>query len=445
MSSVATGDTVASLNGLTKVKYAKTIEDAVPNITKLLKRIPFTKATTIGNYYSQPVTLQNEVGFTYTAGGQANLPIMNPAVPMAMREAQVQSVQLVLRSAINLEILNKAKNAGEEAFEAASLLVIKNMIDSMANRLEQQMLHGGSGNGTSTAGTVNTNSGATASTFTFTITTAQWAAGIWTGQEGAALDIYTTSTLSAGATPVNTTVVPTAGYPTLVSVNPAARQITVKVTNGSDYATFSTAVTAGGFGYTFFWGGSFGNEMVGLVQILSNTGVLFNIDAGAFDLWRANVQTVSGPLSLSLIQQAAATLAGRGAPEQDYTLIVHPGGWADLATSQAALRMYDRSYSPKEFENGAGKLRFHSQIGSIAVESHYQVKEGEAFMLPFSEFVRIGACDPTFQQPGAEQREPFYMLIDQQGVQAVRYANQQLFCRAPMRALLFQGIVNSVP
>lgn len=430
----AAGDTLSSMNGLVKEKYADKIEKAVPDFAKLTKMVPFSKKTAVGNYYHQPVILQNEVGFTYAAGNGASLFGYNPALPMALRDAQVSPTQIVLRSRIGYEVMNRARAAGEEAFEAATLLLVKNMVDSVASRIEMSMLYGGSGLGTIASISY---AGGAATTAVLTMTLANWAVGIWQGQETAALDFYNGSSL------INVASVPTTSYPQLQAVNPTNKTLTVSGLN-TDLALLKTAVDANPDVVSIFWGGAYGTEMVGLKTILQNTGTLFNIDASAYDLWRSNsVSAGSAPLSQALVQQAVGVCTARGLVDEELVLLCSTQGWADLMTSQAALRQYDTSYSKSKMENGSKELVFNSQNGTIRVVAHGMVKNGDAFLLPVKGLERIGACEPTFQQPGYEANLPFVPLEEAAGMQIVRYSSQQIFLKCPAKAAIVTGIVNS--
>jgi len=430
------GDTLTTMNGLVKEKYADKIQNAVPDSAKLLKMIPFSKKTSVGNFYHQPVILQNEVGFTYNAGNSSTLFGYNNVGPMQMVDAQVSPTQLVLRSQIGYEVMNRAKASGQEAFEAATLLLVKNMVDSMALRLEMSLLYGGSGNGVIQSITY---AGTPATTATFVVTQASWAVGLWQGQETSYLDFYQAD----NSTIINLTTVPSTSSPQLTTVNPATRTVTISGTV-TDLTALQTYVNANPSAALVFWGGAHGQEMVGLKTILTNTGTLFNINAAIYDLWRGNPVALGNvALSQAAIQQVVAVCAARGLQDEELLLVCSTEGWADLMTSQAALRMYDQSYSRSKMENGSKELVFNSQNGSIRVMAHPMCKDGDAFLIPPMQLIRIGACEPTFEQPGYEAKLPFVPLEGNAGMQIVRYSSQQVFLQTPARAAYISGIVNT--
>lgn len=426
-----TADTLTTMNGLVKEVYAKQIQNAVPDVAILLKEFPFSPSAAVGNLYHQPVILQNEVGFTYDAGNDTTAIGYNPALPMQMKDAQVSPTQLLLKSIIGYEVIHRAKAAGDKAFEAATMLLVKNMVDSMALRIEMSMLYGGSTLATfASAGSVTGTGNNTQ--VTLTVNLSQWAVGLWQGQETSYLDFYNAST------PLNSTSCTTSA-PQLLTVNPAAKTITI-IGNSTDINNIATNVAVA----TVFWGGAKGNEMVGLKTILSNSGSLFNIDASVYDLWRGNVVTLSSvSLTQAIIQQAVAVAAGRGLMKEELLLVCSTEGWADLMSSQAALRMYDSSYSSSKMENGADELVFNSQNGRIRVVAHPMCKDGDAFLLPTKQIIRIGATEPTFEQPGFAARLPFVPMENQAALQIVRYSSQQIFLKTPARAVYITGIVNT--
>jgi hypothetical protein len=63
---MATDNSMATLNGLFKERYASKMERLIPDGVKLLKEIPFiAKDRQPGNLYHQPVVLGMEHGVTF--------------------------------------------------------------------------------------------------------------------------------------------------------------------------------------------------------------------------------------------------------------------------------------------------------------------------------------------------------------------------------------------
>lgn len=348
-----------------------------------------------------------ENGFSYGSSDEAAFALNAPANG-TVKEAQVKGYQIVLRSAMSYNVLSRASSAGARAFESATKLVVANMIRSFGKRAEVQMLYGQTG-----LGSVASTSGVTV-----TITTADWAAGIWSGMKGAEIEIRS----AAGAL---------RGVASIASVDLNGRALVLN------------ALPAGTVGTDVLWyKGAYGNEMPGLEKIITNTGTLFNIDASQYELWKGNTYPVGGQLSFAKIQDAIALGVEKGL-DSDVKVMVNPKTWSDLLTEQAALRMYDSSYKGSEAENGSQSIKFHGQNGIIEIIPSIYIKEGLAYIVDEMDFLKIGSTDMTFNLPGAGPDQFLRQLENNAGVEMRLYADFSLFCAAPGRQIKLSGIVNS--
>lgn len=135
-----------TLNGLTKIIFAKEINEVIPDGVKLYKKIPMPKDEELGRDYRQPAILSDEHGFSYstTADGLITL---NDAIPFNMKEAVVEGSQLYLRSIVSYQMAAKASTGDGKAFKAIAALLFKNMVNSAAKRVEIGLMYGGSGLG----------------------------------------------------------------------------------------------------------------------------------------------------------------------------------------------------------------------------------------------------------------------------------------------------------
>ena len=416
------GTTVADLNGLFKQAYADEIVNLIPEASLLTRNITFQgKDKMLGDTYNQPVILRAEQGFTYAAPGSGAFSI-NPPITMVTKNANVTGYQMLERAGLDYESVFKAQSVN--AFKDAVDLSMENAMESFGKRLELALLYGQSATG---LGSVSNVVGATATTAVVTFASGQWASGIWAGQEGATLDMFT-----AGNSLINTT-----GALTIVSVDVVSKTLTV-----SGAAADITAIDAANTGYVRFAGSS-GNEMVGLDKILTNTGSLFGIDASAYALWAANSYSAgSATLTFAKLQQAVALAQARGLAE-DVDVVVNPSTWVDLLNQQAALRMYDSSFSNSKVDNGSKSIEFFSQNGKMTIHSHIYVKEGEAFVLPFSRAVRIGSTDITFNIPGSDSGKVFQQQANNAGFEYRLYTQQSMLVETPAKCVKITNIVHS--
>lgn len=404
----SSANTLDTLNGLFKEVYAKELQDLIPDGVKLLNKIPFAKRdSSLGNAYHQPVVLGHEHGVTFAGSGEDAFNL-NAPVAGTIKDATVRGTQMVLRSVIGYASASRSAEGGAKAFKSATKFLVGNMLRSITKKLEIELLYGQVGYGT--VGSVSGNS--------IVITTAEWAPGIWAGAENMPIEIRN----SAGSTSRGETIV-----------------------TGVDFSTKTLTLQAALVGVTagdVIWHkGAYGNEFAGVHKIISNTGSLFGIDASQFALWKGNSYGAgSAALSFQKLQDAIAKAVEKGL-DSDVMVLVNPLSWSDLLNEQAALRMYDSSYSSSQAENGSRQIKFHGQNGMIEIVPSIYVKEGYAYVLSMDEMMRIGSTDVTFRRPGKGD-EFFRELENSAGYELRAYCDQALFCHAPGRNVLISGIVN---
>lgn len=411
-------NTPSTLAAWFKVQYAEKVLEMVPSWAILQNLIDFSNKVKLGKYYSQPVTLSHEAGFTYngTAGAIATL---NGPANAAVEDAQVYGSELILQTRASYKVLSQAASAGERAFKQASAALIKGMNDSTRKRLEIAMLYGQSGLGVvSTVTDLGSNSGE------IVLTEASWASGIWSGAEGTYIDAFTSTTKNNSGTLL------------ITKVNTDARKLTVTYsgTLASDVAAADTLWFKGSNA-----GSSVFNEMAGLHKQLTNSGTLFNISAATYSLWAGNSVTVSGPLDFGVLQDATSKAVGKGLMSKVLCL-VSPKAFARLATDQAAMRTFDGSYSSDKAKNGSKGITFFGANGEMEVKVHPMVKDGDAFVIPVSDIIRIGSVDLTFEVPSVEGEKFFTLVPNTNAVEFQCMADQAIFLEKPAHGVFLTGI-----
>ena len=402
---MAAANTPDTMNGLFKEVYAKKMENLIPDGVKLLKEIPFTSgAERTGKTYNQPVVLGHEHGVTFASSSEDAVSL-NPAVAGQIENASVQGNMLVLRSVMGYKSAS-ASVGSAQAFEQATKFLVGNMLRSVTKKLEIEMLYGQVGYGTVASVASNT----------ITITTAEWAPGIWAGAEKMPIEIRN----AAGGT--------SRGTANIVSVDFSTKSITVDVLPVGTVAT------------DVIWHkGAYGKEFAGLHKIITNTGVLFGIDAAEYSLFKGNTYSAgNAALSFAKIQDAIATAVEKGL-DSDVMVLVNPFTWADLLTDQAALRMYDSSYSSSKAANGSKELEFHGQNGAIKIVPSIYVKQGYAYVLCTEDMIRIGSSDVTFKRPGKDG-EFFLDLPEMTAYELRLFCDQALFVATPAKNVLITNI-----
>lgn len=404
---MATTNNLVTLDGNFKNVYADKIENLHPENTKLMQRVPFVKGQgQIGKQYLQPVVLGLEHGITYDSSGDAFT--LDSAVAGQIKEAKVTSTEMVLRSRISVAAASRSMTS-EAAFEQSTKFLVRNMLRSMTKRVEVGMMYGGSG-----IGEVGSLPGGTV----IEVLTAEWAPGVWVGAEQMKIEFY------------DATLTTLRGAASVTAVNMTTRRLTL------DAIPVGVIVTD-----KIFYKTAKGNEAIGVHKIISNTGLLFDINGANYSLWQGNsYSATNAPLSFAKLQDSISRAVEKGL-DSAVLVLVNPRTWSDLLTEQAALRQYDSSYSVQLAEAGHQEIVFYGQNGKIEIVSSIYCKEGFAYVLCLEEMQRIGSSDITFNRPGAEGKF-FRELENENGYELRAYSDQALFCFAPGKNCLISDIVN---
>ena len=106
---MATNTNVSQLNGMFKEVYASKIENVIPDVAILTKKIPFNESTKVGNKYNQPVKLTRSQGVTY-AGADAGAFALNAPIASTTKNAEVQGAQMLIRDRIPYDVAAKASH-----------------------------------------------------------------------------------------------------------------------------------------------------------------------------------------------------------------------------------------------------------------------------------------------------------------------------------------------
>ncbi|GAG39616.1 unnamed protein product, partial [marine sediment metagenome] len=106
-------NTVTTLNGLFKIVYADKLVDLIPDNVKLSKMVGFVpKNKNNGLQYNQPVVLGSEHGVTY-AGTAGDAFSYNAAISGVVKQATIQSSEMVLRGQISIGAISRSANLSE--------------------------------------------------------------------------------------------------------------------------------------------------------------------------------------------------------------------------------------------------------------------------------------------------------------------------------------------
>jgi hypothetical protein len=349
-----------------------------------------------------------EHGITY-AGPTEDAFELDAAVAGVIRDATVQGSQMMLRSRLGIAAASRAASGEPKAFENATKFLVRNMLRSMARRLEVGLFYGGVGIG---------EVGALPGGNDIQILAAEWAPGVWAGSEQMNIDVYdAASNVLRGTAQVTAIDMDTRTI--TVNALPAGTVVTDKI----------------------YFKGAQGKEAVGIHYILTNTGTLFGINAANFTLWNGNqIDLSNNPISFASVQDAIARAVEKGL-DSAVCVMVNPRSWSNLLTEQTALRQYDSSYKVAVAEAGHQEIVFYGQNGKVEIVPSIYVKEGYAYVLCMEEMLRIGSTDITFKRP--DQGDTFFRELENAaGYELRAYSDQALFCYAPGKNTLITGVVS---
>ncbi len=437
MGQVSTGDVVQ----LFKKVYGG-MTDLQPGDYPLQKMLPFSEKQRVGDSYIEAAVLTAENGITFGGTGTDAFDI-NPAIAGAVRQATVSPYTSILGSVVPWGLLSRSAGGGEVAFYDGTKHIVRNHLKSHGKFLEIMRMYGQADAGlgyvsyaTATyRGVSFTNGGGALNGITFTagvntttknilLAPGQFAAGIWVGSEGVVVNQVATAS----------GLVVASGK--LVSVNSAYGYLTVDFTPVAATSTTSHKLV--------FQGMESAKEMIGLNKIMNTSGSLFGINNSQYSLWKSTVKA-NGSLKLKFdnLSDAVADLVNNGGLGQDgngdLEVMLNPRSWARLVQTEAGRRVYDKSYTESEIKNGAKKVEFYSEAGSLILHSNRYVKEGEAYLLHLEDWSRSGSTEITFKVPGLE-RDLIFPLENQAAMAFRSFADQYIFCHAPARSAIITGI-----
>lgn len=416
---MAANNTKSSLEATFKRTLADDLNILVPSSAVMMKLYP-SISKELGREYIEPVALTHEHGVTYGDGDAFTL---LASVAGVYGEAEVDSNPVILKSRLSQAAVNRMLK-DDKTFLKLMGFRTKVMKESLVKRAEIAMLYGQSG-----IGVVESETDGGSGDGSIVLTAGSWSPAIWGGMEGALIDIYSSDL----ATKRNTS-----NDVSITSVDPSTRTLVL----AGDETELDTIVADD----VIFFKGSKTNDMAGLNKIITNTGSLFNINAGTYQLWKGSTESVTGALTFGKILKAAAQPVARGGLDGDAICLVPPRAFEQLNEDFSAYRSADSSYKSAKGENGVESLDFHYQAGKIKIVPAPYVKEGDAFLFPKEDVIRVGARDVTFGTDFNADGQPleyFHMLESVAGYEMRCQYDFSVFCRAPAKTVKISGITYS--
>ena len=436
-------ETLATTAGNQKVLYGTTLVKVLPDAAILQKRFPLDTSgdyPLVGDYFSALTALQLPWGFSFLGQGTeatATNTTLNQSVAGQTKAATIYGNTTVLTDQMSYFVLDRAAKGGSQAVLSALKYTGMQMAISARQVLEMQVLHGRQGLGAS-AGAI--------STLTVTFDGATTSPGILSLLIGARVQWMQSNLTSAR------TVFDTSNYLTVSSVNvadPASPTLTMVATGTTNYAAITT-------GDVLFFGGSRGvavassdtnvphYEQLGLgLQLSATTGTQFGIDKALNPGYVANQTTVSGPMTPSVLMNAAATVLGRGGQLGKYIAIVGTEAWSALNSSLATQEQFVGSNGQAgsaSKKTGTDEITVkHSGI-EIEVIPHPLQKRAQFYLVPEAGIHRIGSTDLTFQVPGKPDGEYHYPVQGSALIERQCRADWQMWLETPPAGMIGTGL-----
>ena len=447
MASVSNGAVIELFKNVYGGKY-----DLVPEDQLIGRDIGWADGDKVGAQFVEDVVLGNEVGITLGGNGQDAFEI-NPAIAGAVKQTNVTPYQTILPSILPFATISRSMG-DEQAFMRATKFITKNNLKSHNKFLEIFRMWGQSPD---LLGVV--------SYFTGTYRGASFTNGTGT------LPGLTQGSILAFTNGVNTTAKAILMAPGQFAAGFFVGMIGVKVKQVNNLGVVQAAGKVVGYqaqyGYILvdfvpvaasaaagtgqlricFDGQENMGEMVGIHAILSAQGTLFGIDNGKFPLFRGNTFDISNgastgvKLNLSRLQAGLANAVNGGGLEGDIIVYVNPRSWGTMSSDEAALRSYDKSYSPSKAVNGFSDIEYYTQTGKLTIKAHRCMKEGFAFGLRVDTWKRSGSAQVGFNVPGVNQGDDLIRPLENAaGYQFKSYADEYIFTPEPNQSVLITGI-----
>lgn len=405
-------------SALNKTVFGHAPETLVPNIAKIQQDIEFSESDKMGDFFEQPVRLALPGGFTRAKGdGTAGAFTLNGAVAGAQKKAKVYGYQLTLQDQLAYEDLNKAATQGNQAYKKATAFFWEGMQLSMRKMLEEMCLYGNVGIGTVSA--YSASNASYGSQPTITIAIAEWAPQLWSGLEGATLDV------------MNGTTSGVRGSPSIVSVDIDNRVIVL-----------STTVTSCAANDVVYFKGGYGKEMIGLYSMFTTNGTLFGIDNSTYSLWKPTNHAVNGAFSFQALKKGLAKGMNKGLM-YPINIYASTGAVDDLIGDVHQLRTLDKS-EVRKVELGADEVVYKFAGITATVKAHPMVKNGHAFGVVPQFAKRVGSCDINFGMPGRDDGKVWFDLEATAAVEGRMYTHQSIFSEMIGVNVLWSSITNSI-
>lgn len=441
MASVSTNDVV----NLFKKVYGN-LRDLQPEDYMFQKDMPFSQKEKVGESYVEAMVLSSEMGFTLGGSGMEAFDL-NPAVAGAVKQTSVSPYTVVLSSVVPWGVLSRSAGGGERAFFDGTKHIVKNNLKSHGKVLEVLRIYGQSAdllgyvsyatqtyrgvaftNGSGTLSTINGSiaftNGINAASKAILLSPGQYSAGIWVGSEGVTVQQVDAS----------------------LNVVAQGKLLGTDAEQGVIFVDFTPVAASSTTSHRLTWQGQEGQkDLIGIKKIMTTSGNLFGINNAQYSLWKGNsinlnpAGTGGVKFTFDQLQAGVAQAVNRGGLDGNLDVYVNPRTWKTLISTEAGKRVYDKSYTTTEAENGMESITFYHQAGKANIKSHRMLKEGDVAGLHLPDWTRSGSAEVSFTVPGID-KEIIFPLENQAAMAFRSFSDQYIFCHGPARSIFWSGI-----
>jgi hypothetical protein len=222
-----------------------------------------------------------------------------------------------------------------------------------------------------------------------------------------------------------------------VTLRASGRTVTA-VNTGASIVVDGAALTGGATGDIVVRQGNLNRETIGLSQIVSNTGVLYNIDPAVEAKWKSIVSANGGTnraLSESLMIKTVDDIRQQGGRT---TLITTTPG---VRRSYFNLLVQQREYSNvTEFEGGFKGLKFTTDVGEIPIISDFDCQPNRMYFLNEKALKYYRESDWSFMDRDGSK---WQRVIGFDAYDATLYTYRQLGCHRRNSQALVSDITES--
>ena len=331
---------ITTANAILKEVYEGKLREQINQKVKLLTKITNVSTRVGAKYVAFPVHTTRNSG----VGARRENETLPSAGNQGTEQARVSMKYLYSRiqlSGPSIELIGSDFNSFQDLLELETSYLRKDM----AVDLNRQMY----GNGTGAIGATSTVGAATVATIT---------SGIDNFQVGMVVDVYTSANFAAEG---------------------AVKQTVTVTAVGATTVTVSASVTFAA-GDVFVRTGNINREITGLGAIVSDVGLLYNINPTTVPVWAASVNA-NGGTPRTLGESMMITMAD--------TIVKKAGESPNVAfTSLGVRRAYfnlleqQREFSnTSTFTGGFGGLKFMTDDGEIPIVSDKDCPPGTMYFL----------------------------------------------------------------